>query len=152
MLCIKQILSYIKKIKMFWIRKTEIWNPSKHWTIKSKSSVCIVAETISWRIQGKKKDSFVVFMHSFSQLTCRVHRHYQIPIYKHTCRISVLFVILHTIIKNFNENKILKCHTNWMHTTGTFVCLVLSFHIHWEITTPCWTIQSKEYSSSINTV
>lgn len=45
-------------------RKIEIRNPSKHWTLKSKSCVYIAGETISWRIH-KKKDSS-------SQLTCRV--------------------------------------------------------------------------------
>lgn len=36
-------------------RKIEIRNPSKHWTLKSKSCVYIAGETISWRIHEKTR-------------------------------------------------------------------------------------------------
>lgn len=102
-------------------RKIEIRNPSKHWTLKSKCGVYIAGETISWRIHEKTRFSKPVDLSSSIDNT-------NFPrFYKHTkCKISVLFVILHIIIKNVNENKILKCHTDCMHTTGIFVlCLVL---------------------------
>lgn len=102
-------------------RKIEIRNPSKHWTLKSKSCVYIAGETISWRIHEKTRFSKPVDLSSSIDNT-------NFPrFYKHTkYKISVLFVILHIIIKNVNENKILKCHTDCMHTTGIFVsCLVL---------------------------
>lgn len=102
MICIKQNTSVHEKTTFKNIldkRKIEIRNPSKHWTLNSKSCVYIAGETISWRIHEKTRFSKPVDLSSSIDNT-----NFQ-RFYKHTkCKISVLFVILHIIIKNENKN------------------------------------------------
>lgn len=49
------------------------------------------------------------------------------------CKILVFFVILYIIIKNVNENKILKCYIDCMYIIGIFVlCLVFKIFMYIE--------------------